>query len=95
MKASNPIVMIEAYACVGGCSKTEKIIFASRGYRSSEGFRRKIKSAIGIGALLEMELGYHYGFTYREPELKFRWLKNCKRYERREELQKPIWEIYD
>ncbi|MCX6290638.1 MAG: (E)-4-hydroxy-3-methylbut-2-enyl-diphosphate synthase [Bacteroidetes bacterium] len=97
MKASNPQVMVQAYRLL-----IKKMSDVGMNYplhlgvtEAGEGEDGRIKSAVGIGALLEDGIGDTIRVSLTEdPELEIPVAKNLvDRYSRRRELQKAIPEV--
>lgn len=97
MKASNPIVMVEAYRLLVAKMKEEGMNYPLHlgVTEAGEGEDGRIKSAVGIGTLLEDGLGDTVRVSLtEEPEFEIPVAKALvDRYNKRNELQKPIQEI--
>ena len=79
MKASNPIIMIEAYRLLVKCMKRENMIYPLHlgVTEAGEGMDGRIKSALGIGTLLEDGLGDTIRVSLtEEPEFEIPVAKN-------------------
>ena len=87
MKASNPIIMIEAYRLLVKCMKRENMNYPLHlgVTEAGEGMDGRIKSALGIGTLLEDGLGDTIRVSLtEEPEFEIPVAKNIlKRYKKR------------
>ena len=87
MKASNPIIMIEAYRLLVKCMKRESMNYPLHlgVTEAGEGMDGRIKSALGIGTLLEDGLGDTIRVSLtEEPEFEIPVAKNIlKRYKKR------------
>ena len=87
MKASNPIIMIEAYRLLVKCMKRENMNYPLHlgVTEAGEGMDGRIKSALGIGTLLEDGLGDTIRVSLtEEPEFEVPVAKNIlKRYRKR------------
>ncbi len=94
MKASNPLVMVEAYRLLVAKMKEEEMNYPLHlgVTEAGEGEDGRIKSAVGIGTLLEDGLGDTVRVSLtEEPEFEIPVAKALvDRYNQRAELQKPI-----
>ncbi len=97
MKSSNPQVMVQAYRLLIMKMQEEGMNYPLHlgVTEAGEGEDGRIKSAVGIGTLLEDGIGDTIRVSLtEEPELEIPVAKNlAERYTRRENLQKPIPEV--